>query len=142
MSKIGIRIHPDSRQDSTKIPDSHWLAPIVVAAFTEERYELGAALARLCVQAYRVERDSAPMPARPEVPSVPAESDATASTAVYPVIPSTRCIALIGGPGKEHECHSVLYWREADSVSEAGWEHMDGITDHQPMPARSYGLGQ
>ena len=38
------------------IPDSAWLAPMVVQAFTEGRYELGAALARLVVQAERVER--------------------------------------------------------------------------------------
>ena len=39
-----------------KIPDSQWLASMVAAAYSEQRYELGEALARLCGQAYRMER--------------------------------------------------------------------------------------
>lgn len=217
-----------------KIPDSHWVASMVVAAFTEERYELGAALARLCVQAERMERDSAPMPAPvivpPEVyepthmqthlhthdapcrheghPNTPhlcmtggvplspaafepkekpsqccgqsnhrhdhhpdtmwccarevgkplasdeagqamlAESPAElAATAVNPVIPSTRCIALIGAPGGQRECHGVLYWSEPQDHgggvwTAAGWEHLDGIHDHAPIPLAHNGNGE
>jgi hypothetical protein len=50
-----------------RIPDSQWIAPIVVQAFNEGRFELGAALARLTVQAQRMEKaipavGSAPLP--------------------------------------------------------------------------------
>lgn len=48
--------------ESEKISDSKWLASLVVAAYTEERYELGEALARLCGQAHRMERAAAPAP--------------------------------------------------------------------------------
>lgn len=48
-----------------KIPDSQWLASMVVAAYSEERYDLGLALARLQCQAVRMERDVALAPAVP-----------------------------------------------------------------------------
>lgn len=174
---------------------------MVVVAFTEHRYELGAALARLCVQAQRVERDSAPMVApapvpyadaagrpnypapvpaevytttitpasldpdecfnsygskvpwgdpscariehgdphkpAPEAAPAPAENDVTALT---PVVPSTRCIAMVGGPGRERECHQVLIWREGDAATLAGWEHYDGFTGHAPRPLLRDGM--
>lgn len=44
-----------------KIPDSVWLASMVVAAYGEERYDLGLALARLQLQAVRIEQAAAPV---------------------------------------------------------------------------------
>lgn len=52
-----------------KIPDSEWLASMVVAAFTEQRYELGEALARLCGRAVRMEQAGA-LAAAPLDPAV------------------------------------------------------------------------
>lgn len=46
-----------------RILDSDWLAAMVVEAYTDKRYELGAALARLCVQAARMERGRELVPA-------------------------------------------------------------------------------
>jgi hypothetical protein len=151
---------------------------MVVAAFTEQRYDLGEALARLCGRAWRMERDRKLMPAPvpvspgptnpgypegsgPDTPCPlcgvamgqpgcndnthpsaaegmqpqPADADATA---VQRVIPSTRCVAIIGDAGGQRECHAVLYWAEGREVGggwqTSGWEHLDGLHDHIPVP--------
>lgn len=45
-----------------KIPDSEWLASMVVSAYQDQRYDLGEALARLCGQAVRMERSNGATP--------------------------------------------------------------------------------
>lgn len=55
-------------QGSEKISDCKWLASLVVAAYSEERYDLGEALARLCGKAHRMELAAAPaLPVDPAI---------------------------------------------------------------------------
>lgn len=147
------------------IPDSEWLASMVVAAYTEKRYELGAALARLCVQATRMER-SRPAPA-PEsawhvVDGLPVRADQVPvyapehqhvqdaeqtreQEALQPapeeaptaVTPSARCIAPVRRVGGTMECHEVLYWVSPAAGLPAGWAHYDPrVNDHEPVADR------
>jgi hypothetical protein len=47
------------------MPDSEWLAQVTAEAFNQGRIELGAAIARLAVQAHRMERAAAVAPVVP-----------------------------------------------------------------------------
>lgn len=81
--------------ENERISDSKWLASMVVAAYTEERYDLGEALARLCGQAHRMERDRAILPA--------------------PVPASVYSPAHVQKPEQKHVCR---YASDFDSVCE------------------------
>jgi hypothetical protein len=237
-----------------RTPDSGWLASLVVVAYSEQRYDLGEALARLCGQAHRMESAAAMVPAVPVVvgpevyqpehshvqehdpvtgeelyncgipnhrhtykatnwcahsceigiagPDDPFRTDSehcracneiappapvnvcqdcgvgirwsinhqewshingegNAVTSRQPphvgrpaaaineeapmppaeeaptlVTPSARCIATVGDPGRQTECHGVLYWA-ADALAEPGWLHFDPqVSGHQPVANR------
>jgi hypothetical protein len=126
-----------------RMPDSEWLAPMVVAAFSEQRYELGLALARLCAQAARMEGGAEPVqPAAPQhtcsgltatttearclacnppdrpltlAEAMPAPSVGQDTEVIprAPVLASARCIARLASG---YECNDVLQW----VVSSAG----------------------
>ena len=54
------------------------------------------------------------------------------------VIPSARCIALVGPAGKKMECHKVLAWHgPSEFWPTGGWEHLHEVDDHHtPEPDR------
>lgn len=145
-----------------RLSDSAWLAPMVAQAFSEGRYELGAALARLTVQAERMEKAAAPAVGSA---SLPIYEDVNRTGTVYahqhvqtpgegahddapkelpqaatlptegqklPTVPTARCIALVGGNGSE--CHGVIYW----VVASQQWTHLDpSFNTHEPFPDRA-----
>lgn len=145
-----------------KIPDSEWLASMVAAAYTDGRYDLGEALARLCGQAHRMEQAQLPiLPPEPapeplhvhelvrqherdfqvvtgpvdQDPPLDAEADSRPirGTAVSPVTPSARCVAQLPPTGVE--CHGVLYWATVSGAP--GWMHLNPeMDDHFPVANR------
>lgn len=130
--------------------DALWAANQAAAAFLAGRIELGAAFARIALQAHRAEQQNlGPINPTPISPALggPVPTFRDAQTALFgepqgqqlDVPPSARCKAQIRvGLGIE-ECHKVVTWQEGQVgdathlAMPAGWYHIDGTNDHEPV---------
>lgn len=135
----------------TVMADSEWAGTVAADAFRAGRVRLGAAFARIAIQA--LEREEAAAPAQapidglnepiPFLPvyqgvAAPVEHEETAQTAPPP---TARCAAVVGQGASAEICHGAVYWTpgqvgiDKDPPVQARWNHVHPNLDedHRPL---------